>query len=462
MNLRTFKYTVILFFSVFSGPVMAQNLRSAYFLDEFYYRYKQNPAFAPAHNFFSLPALGNVDITTQGNVGLSNFFFKYHALNGSSSLTTFLNASVDRDQFLKKLKRKNRIGANLSLNVFAFGFHGFGGFNTFDLGVDSRSDLNVPYALFDFMKTGQPNGRRTHYTLSDLQFSSLNYVDINFGHSRVINEKLRFGAAVKLLIGLGNFESRFDKMDIILDDRQWLIRAQGYMHASAKNLSFKTKDDREIESYSLNSLGIGGYGAGLDLGFSYQLLNNLILSASIIDLGFISWNHTQKGVTSSTPYSFTGFQEIGVSSSSSNPPLEEQLDGLKEDLKDWAKFYDAGVIRKYSMLSTTIQVGLKCELPSYQALSFGVLSTSYLNGAHSWTEGRVSTNISPLSWLDLSVSGAISNYGPSLGFVLNLHPYGFNLFLGTDMMILHVTPQFVPINSLNANFSMGINFPLGK
>ena len=37
-----------------------QNLRSAYFLDGYNFRYKMNPALAPERPFFSMPLLGNL------------------------------------------------------------------------------------------------------------------------------------------------------------------------------------------------------------------------------------------------------------------------------------------------------------------------------------------------------------------------------------------------------------------
>ena len=45
--------------------------------------------------------------------------------------------------------------------------------------------------------------------------------------------------------------------------------------------------DFEFES---KDMGIAGYGFGIDLGASYKIMDNLTVSASILDLGFISWS----------------------------------------------------------------------------------------------------------------------------------------------------------------------------
>jgi hypothetical protein len=42
--------------------------------------------------------------------------------------------------------------------------------------------------------------------------------------------------------------------------------------------------------------------------------------------------------------------------------------------------------------------------------------------------------------------------------MLNIHPTGFNLFVGMDQMLGKVTEEFVPLSS-NASFNMGVNIP---
>ncbi|MBQ5380276.1 MAG: hypothetical protein IIU60_02550, partial [Paraprevotella sp.] len=101
-------------------------------------------------------------------------------------------------------------------------------------------------------------------------------------------------------------------------------------------------------------------------------------------------------------------------------------------------------------------------LPMYKGLRFGFLSSTYINGAYSWSEGRFSANIVPCKWFDASVNYSISSFGSSLGWLISLHPKGFGLYIGSDYQFFKVTPQFVPVNHVNANINLGITFPLGK
>ena len=73
-------------------------------------------------------------------------------------------------------------------------------------------------------------------------------------------------------------------------------------------------------------------------------------------------------------------------------------------------------------------------------------------------------SVAPVNILSAAASYAISDFGHSLGAVLNIHLPGFNLYAGIDSIlpIMNVTPQFIPIDALNTNLTMGLTFAFGK
>jgi hypothetical protein len=117
-------------------------------------------------------------------------------------------------------------------------------------------------------------------------------------------------------------------------------------------------------------------------------------------------------------------------------------------------------------LAMTAHVGVEARLPFYERLSVGILGTHRFNGSHSWTEGRFSLNWALLRWFSLAANYAISDLGHSYGAAINLHTQGFSLFLGTDSFrpVLALAPGegFVPLNEINTNVVLGVNFPFGK
>ena len=69
-----------------------------------------------------------------------------------------------------------------------------------------------------------------------------------------------------------------------------------------------------------------------------------------------------------------------------------------------------------------------------------------------------SINLKPVRWFMLGINGTVSNFANSFGAVLNFGP----LFIGADFSSLRVTPDYIPIGEIAANFNFGISIPLGK
>ncbi len=462
----------IIILSSISVLTSAQSLRSSYFMDGMNYRHQLNPAYTPESNYINLPffVLGNFNVGLQGNMGVNDFLYKYNQ-NGYH-LTTFMNASVNSAEFLNRLHTNNHLNVNVSMPVIAFGFKAWGGFNTFDIGVRSHTSINLPYSLFDFMKTGMTDEGGTHYNVKDITARSNNYVELALGHSRNIDEYLSVGAKVKFLVGGANADAHIKNMDIYMSGDKWDIQAEGQLHGSMKGAQFKTKapnefGQKELDGFNVKNPGVGGFGLAIDLGATYKMdefVEGLTLSAALLDLGFIRWKSSLRASMAHN-YTFEGFEHPIVIDPEEGDPgdINDQLDKIGDELKDFIKFYDDEVTGgRTTSLAATMNIGAEYTLPMYKKLKFGLLSTTHFNKPFTWTEARVSANVAPISWFEASVNYAINNFGSSLGWVLNFHPNGFNFFIGTDHMITKVTPQFVPVGNANANVSVGFNVVWGK
>ncbi len=443
--------------------VSAQTLGSSYFLEGSTYRHQLNPAFMGERNYISIPMLGNINIGANSNVGLSDFVYKFNDPTNKYDLTTFMSSTVGRDEFLEKLNTTNRVNANVGLTILSAGFYAWGGFNTIELGLKSNTSSNLPYELFNFMKTGMD---QDVYHIKNFAASSNSYVELALGHARKITDKLTVGTKLKLLAGAANFDAKIDQMDVTLTGDKWEVMANGTLNAAVSSGYFKTKSDNpgEISGFDYDTPGIGGYGAGADFGATYQLREDLTLSASVLDLGFISWKNNLKGAThNDEPFIFDGFNNIAVKPEDGDPnSVDTQFDNTRDDLEDLTKFYDEGKSSRTTMLATTVNLGAEYILPFYDKLSVGLLSTTRINKPYTWTKAMLAANVRPLHWLDASVNYSYSTFGSSLGWILNLHPKGFTFFVGSDYMFTKVNPQFLPVNDLNTNICLGFNITFGQ
>lgn len=341
----------------------------------------------------------------------------------------------------------------------------------------STTSLNLPRGLFEFMKQGM-NSSNSVYEMDDLGISSNNYAEIALGHSRQINDKLNVGGKLKFLLGLGNVNIKMTDMKVQMAEDKWMVQANGEMNTSVKGLTIPTKEEsgKEIKNPSerdlvdwdnidLDSPGLSGFGMAIDLGATYKLREDLTLSAAILDLGFISWSNTIKAKTSNTPWEFNGFQNIAMGSDDADgdKPLEDQLEDLGNDIENYASFHRTETGSSSTRaLGATLNIGADYVFPLYDKLHFGFLSSTRINGKYSWSEGRISANVTPVKWFDAGVNYGISSFGSSFGWILNFHPCGFNFFVGMDHLMTKVTPQYIPVGKLNTNVSVGFNVTFGK
>jgi hypothetical protein len=441
---------------------MAQTLHSSYFLENMPYRHQLNPAFMSPSGYVGFPVLGNFNIMLNSNVGFGTFLYPR-----GNELATFLHSSVGTKEFLGKLNTNNSIEAAFDVALISFGFNAWGGSNTFSISAKGYSATNVPYDLLAFLKQGQENNPNQIYSIKNLREQISAYGEIALGHARPINDRLNVGAKVKILLGLGYADMNIDRMDIRMSQDRWMITNRGYFNTS-KGLRFNYTENNEIdfdnEPFDEYKIGLDGAGFGLDLGATYRLLDNLTLSASLLDIGFISWSNATEMNATPEPFVFDGFQHIGAEDKDNGDnAFDDEKDRLEDDLKALYKFRKKGEGSQTKSLRTTMNIAAEYGLLNNK-ISFGLLSSTRFGAPSVWTEVMASANFRPSKWFHAAVNGSLSNKGHSFGVLLNLCPKGFNFFIGSDYIVTKYAPSryyFIPINQAKFNVNFGINFTFG-
>lgn len=444
-----------------------QNLRTAYFLDGYTYRYKMNPAMAPERGFFAMPAIGNLGVGVESNMALSTFL--YPTSNGN--MTTFLSSSVSDQAFLDRLNHSNKLNVSINESIISTGYRVGKSFHTIDLSLKADVGAALPKDLFAFVKTGSSSGA-TSWDISRTGVRANSRMELAYGYSRPIADWIRVGARLKVLMGIARADVLIDDLNLKMSGEEWAATAHGKAEVSGP-LSFGTVSGtkeidfgqvavpEDIEEWN-EYLSTPSIGAALDLGAYFDFLEYFTASVSVLDLGFIGWNSTTSAVMNGGKWSFDGF---GTISTDQNTNIGDQFADLGDELMNMLKMEKtADAVKKSNMLAATIHAGVEARMPFYERLSFGLLGTQRIDGIYSWTEGRVSANLAPVNWFSLAASYAISNFGSSLGGVVNIHLPGFNLYAGLDsfLPLMNVTPQFVPIDSANTNVTFGLTFSFGK
>lgn len=451
--------SIALALTLSAGLSAQTTLNSSYFMEKMTKRNQLNPALKTENNYVSIPSIGNLYLGINSNLGLGTFLYPR-----DNKLVTFLHESVPADEFLNKLTPNNTIELDLGIDLISFGFWAWGGQNTFNLALKSNTGAYLPREIFEFLKTGQEATGVTRYDMSNITATTSNYLELALGHARDITDKLSAGAKIKVLIGAAHAEARIDRMDISMSQNEWTIKQAGHLQATSLLELTTDPETGEVTGYDFgNHFGVAGFGLGFDLGATYEIIDNLTLSAALTDIGFMRWNNLTRAETDPDKgFIYTGFDNIGAEDDENGDnPFDQKADQLGDDLKALTKFYQSDTRSVANSLRTTLRVGAEYAVLD-NAISFGLLSTTRFVGYRTYAEGMAAINFRPLSALHLTVNGSVSNMGSSVGAILNICAPGFNFFVGTDYFATQYSKQFIPINHARANFSFGFNITFGK
>lgn len=442
-----------------SVNAIAQNLESGFFTDGYLYRHEMNPAIENSRNYVSMLMLGNVNIGMSGNIGVKNLLY-----NRGGQTVLFTNKLVSPDEFLGGIKNRNKINANIRLQLMGAGFKAWGGYNTIGISLRSNTNIVIPKPLLEMAKNGLTNQR---YDIGGLGIHEDSYIELALGHSRKINDKWRVGAKVKFLVGLGCVDANVNNAVFNLAEDGYVANVDAELNTNIGGLKYKTKASEhnkdangnprkvfngvEMDSYKPN-----GFGVAFDLGAEYKISKDWRVLASITDLGFISWKDTKLAATHGEIN--TNKHTFNVDDDAPNN-FDDEMDRLGDDLATLYELEDKGNVGKRAkMLGATMNIGGEYVFPYYRKLTFGLLNTTRIQGKYSWTNFRLSANVAPVKVFSAGINLGVGTFGTSFGWILNFHTKGFSLFAGMDHTMGKLAKQGIPLSS-NTEFNIGMNFP---
>lgn len=478
----------------------AQFLRTSYFMEGTHYRQQLNPALTPTKGYFNLPVIGAVNATV-GSTSL-----------GYQDIIDIIDDGDDfytKPDFMNRLKDNNKLNVNFSTEILSAGWYKGKNFWSFNIGLRTDIGANLTKNMFTFlneMETVEENWRNSNYDISGQQLNINAYTEIGLGLSRQINSRLTVGARVKALLGIGNMELKLNRVAMsanLPSDQQinqwssesyWNSMTPSQAAQAAQELkdkfnnyhanltvgaelksSFKGLELQEEEGkdyvtdfdFDSGKLGIAGYGFGIDLGASYKILDNLTVSASVLDLGFISWSKSSTKIASANPdpIDIKGSTYANMGDPNNPNTVMNAVNQLQNDAQGYMDRVTNGDVLDYDMLQLEVsdaKESRKSRLASTlvlgaeygffnNKLAVGVLSTTRFVQPDALTELTFSANYRPKSWFNVALSySAIQSAGKSFGLGLKLGP----LFVGTDYM-------FLGKNSNSVNGFVGVSIPLG-
>lgn len=351
---------VLLVLSSFS--LAAQNKAILYGFDEIPQVQLLNPAFYPSYKaHVGIPFLSGISI----NAGVSEVtmadVFRDDNVDFTTKVTNALNRITENDY----------VSFNSQVEVLS-GSYKINNRDYLSAGFYTEVDFfaNYPKDIITLVNEGNAAKLNQPFLLSQVNIKAEALSVLHVGLSRKINENLVIGGRLKLYSGIANLTST--------ENRGTFTTRLGndniYTHY-LNDISFEGnssgvyyEDEDDVPSVA-SKLFFNNIGLGIDVGFTYQIDNQSMLSASILDIGYVNYSSDVKNITVKGNYTFSG--------------IEFEYDSANNDY--WQNLED----------------DIKANIPSEEnENSYAVMRPIKFNAAYkySWGRSRKEDNCSDMSY----------------------------------------------------------------
>ncbi len=482
----------LMLFCAFSAN--AQFLRTSYFMEGTHYRQQLNPALTPERGYVNIPVIGSINATVSStSLGYQDIIDIID--NGDDFYT--------KPDFMNRLKDKNKLNVNFGTEILSAGW--YKGKNFWSVNVGLRADVGatVSKSLFQFLNEvdGMTEWQNQRFNIGGQEVDVQTYTEIGVGFARRLTDRLSVGAKVKGLLGIGNMnlkvrqgylnamlpsETRINEISNTQLGSNWEsqiaalkseingynadLQVDATLESSFKGLELLENENGYVDEmdFDAGKLGVAGWGLGIDLGASYKVMDNFTVSASVLDLGFLTWskNSTQIATTNRN-IAMKGADYVKrLEAATTLDQAQQALNDFGTESQDFLNRAGGGDVLDFEMLQMTAEQADKSRKSSLAAtvvvgaeygfldnkLTVGALSTTRFVQPNTLTELTFSANYRPKDWCDVALSySVIQSAGKSFGLALRLGP----VFLGTDYM-------FLGKNSNAVSGFVGVSVPLSK
>ncbi|MGN1247110.1 MAG: DUF5723 family protein [Paludibacteraceae bacterium] len=474
----------------------AQQINTLYFLENTPMRHTINPAFQPVSNgYLSLPVIGYTGLWAANNsLSIADVVF----LNPKDPYQTItvLHPDADKDAFLDRLRPNTIIQADVTTMLLGFGGRTRkNGYWTVNITERIDANASLPRSLFNFVLGGGMTdftGGMNSFDLSGMDLSATVYTDIALGYSHEINEHWSVGGKLKVLLGTAMVQANMSDLAIDASIDQWNIHGNVDMTIAAplnfESIQSGSSINEIITGTDLSSLlglpegGLtdpsallhlikpSGYGAAVDLGFTYRPFKFMQVNAAVTDLGFIHWTKTSsRTAVASMDTTFTGagnlqYEDYVVDGKFSTDSLMSSVRQNVMGLLDAAHVGIAESAGFNQFLNMKLNVGLDFSFLNNR-IGVGVLSRTRLVNKKIQEEVTVGVALKPFNWLNVAVSYSLLDNGhySNIGAGLSIMPYdGLNITVAADYIPLVYTQGTpIPYHIKGVNAAIGLTFVWG-
>lgn len=422
-----------------------------------------NPAFQhKAKLYIGIPVLNSI----YANYSNSSFTYSDLIKQGTGLRADSLVYNVDG--FMKAIKTVNLLTSQVEVNLLsvAYRYKNY----SFSLGITEKSDARIAFGdkLIDYMYNGNFSSRGEDITLGPINIDATYYRELALGVSKIIDSKLSLGFKFKILAGMGNIYTKSSKLSAYTAQNGSEIKFSSkqviYSSVPISSIGFNDKGGVDNIKFSSDDFGpefflnTKNLGFAVDLGLIYKADEKTTLSASIIDLGFISWKSDVMRFSQDTVFIYKGADwSQSINSKAPNyKPMGDLMNGVLDSLT--TGFTVNAAEGSYTKaLSAKIYLAAKYDIS--KKINLGVLSRTEISRGKLYPSLSFSANSSLGKHLSSSVSYTIVNNNfVNLGLGIAAKLGSVQLYAVSDNLIA----AFKPNDTRTANIRLGVNLLFGN
>lgn len=410
-----------------------------------------NPAFMPEHKVvIGLPVISSINVAfANGRIALNEVL----TYNANDSLM------INSDKLPDVVQDKNDIKFVADVQLFNLGIRGKKSYFSFNIMAKNYTRLTYPGELIGWAIKGpaHPDYVNEALQISNFKFRGVSYLEAGVSYGRDMSNILPglvLGLRVKLLKGIAAAQADDINGELFVGQDSVHLNTQE-ITVDAAGFDFFDSDPSsgDMVSYALSSKNTG---FAVDFGATYKLTDRLSVSASVNDLGFITWKeYTSRYTISAVDYKFTGFDILSYlnNNSSGSQSIDAEIDSLENlfsDQETKGEQFKTGLITK-------VYLGVHYDLNKMHSLG----ATVYLDFFKEQVSPAFGLNYNLKLGRMVSVvlgaalsNGSISNVMG--GLVLKLGANQF--YLSSD----RVNSTYYPSRASHANVHTGMNLVFGK
>ena len=464
-------YKIIFSLALLAGvgiQTRAQTQNSLYFMKGIPQVNRINPARNPDCGFYiGIPILST--LSTQFSSNPLTYEDVIYPDKSGDSLITFLHPLGDQEAFLDKLKPLNILLADTRTSALSIGFATKAGFFTFDLTTRAEATLYYPGALASLVLEGADDGGV--YNMDGMGADFSGFDEIAVGWSGAPGSNWKIGARAKALFGFGNLSISQSEFEISTSEELWNVDADMEFNVSLPFAEVVYNEDGEIEDIIIEDdvsnmrsaalfkqfFNAKNFGLALDLGVDYRPSDRWLLSASVLDIGYIRWTDEVHKVSFKTDYDYSGLEVNPFDFTgdlSFGDYVDSSFSALGDSLAKGLEFTPGGIYS--NRLNPRLYVGASWwATPS---INFGLLSRTDFLKELIFEQLTASANFAAGRVLSFTLSYTMMNrYWKNIGAGISLNAGPVNLYLISDNT-LNVIFWTEEAQSVNVWFGMNLVF----